>query len=155
MRKLGCLSHLLLTVAALLQDALRFTTLALRSRSALMAENLLLRKQLALYLEREVRPRRTSAATKLTLAWLSRLLAWRNALTIVKPETFLRWHRQGFRLFWRWKSKPRGRPHSSLGPGIPEPTVSIPVKRPCGHRIRDGHRVVSKPVLGAFTTNAD
>jgi putative transposase len=37
-------------------------------------------------------------------------LGWRQALTIVKPGTFVRWHRQGFRLFWKWKSKPRGRP---------------------------------------------
>ena len=41
---------------------------------------------------------------------LSRRFQWRRALTIVKPETFIRWHRQGFRLLWRWKSKPRGRP---------------------------------------------
>ena len=33
---------------------------------------------------------------------------WRSALVLVKPETVLRWHRQGFRYFWRWKS--RGRP---------------------------------------------
>jgi putative transposase len=40
---------------------------------------------------------------------LSRLCAWQNALINVKPETFLGWHRKGFRLFWRWKSRPRGR----------------------------------------------
>jgi hypothetical protein len=53
------------------------------------AENVFLRKQLAL--------RRASDAT-------------RFSLTIVKPETFLGWHRLGFRLLWRWKSRPRGRP---------------------------------------------
>jgi transposase InsO family protein len=37
------------------------------------------------------------------------LIDWRAALTIVKPETLIRWHRKGFRLFWRWKSRP-GRP---------------------------------------------
>jgi hypothetical protein len=41
---------------------------------------------------------------------LSRLFAWREALTIVKPDTFIRWHRKGFQIFWRWKSKRRGRP---------------------------------------------
>jgi putative transposase len=35
---------------------------------------------------------------------------WREALAVVKPDTLIRWHQQGFRLFWRWKSKPRGRP---------------------------------------------
>jgi putative transposase len=65
---------------------------------------------LALYRERKVKPRRAKAATKLTLVLLSKLFAWPEALTIVKPDTFIRWHRKGFRLFWRWKSKPRGRP---------------------------------------------
>src|SRR6267378_1892071 len=43
-------------------------------------------------------------------SWLSRLVAWRQLLTVVKPETLIRWHRKGFRLFWRLKSKPPGRP---------------------------------------------
>jgi len=41
------------------------------------------------------------------------LIDWRAALTIVKPETLIRWHRKGFRLFWRWKSRP-GRPPISV-----------------------------------------
>jgi hypothetical protein len=44
------------------------------------------------------------------MAALGRLFAWRPALRVVKPDTFIRWHRKGFRLFWRWKSRPRGRP---------------------------------------------
>jgi transposase InsO family protein len=43
------------------------------------------------------------------MVWLSRWFNWRSALSLVTPETFTRWHRQGFRLFWRWRSKP-GRP---------------------------------------------
>jgi hypothetical protein len=38
------------------------------------------------------------------------LLEWRQLLVIVKPETLIRWHRKGFRLFWRWKSRAPGRP---------------------------------------------
>ena len=41
---------------------------------------------------------------------LGRMFNWRGALVNVKPDTFLRWHRKGFRLFWRWKSRPVGRP---------------------------------------------
>jgi hypothetical protein len=41
---------------------------------------------------------------------LGRMFLWRNALVNVKPDTFLRWHRQGFRLLWRWKSRLVGRP---------------------------------------------
>jgi putative transposase len=110
MLKLDSLSNVLLTMFDLLLDALRFIRVSLRPRCALAAENLFLRKQLALYLEHKVEPRRAKAATKLTLVLLSRLFAWREALTVVKPDTLIRWHRKGFRLFWRWKSKPRGRP---------------------------------------------
>ena len=68
------------------------------------------RKQLVLYLERNVKPRRAQRATKLSLVLLSTLFAWRDALSVVKPETLIRWHQKGFRLSWKWKSKPRGRP---------------------------------------------
>jgi transposase InsO family protein len=44
-----------------------------------------------------------------SLALLARLFDWRDALVVVRPETMIRWHRAGWRLFWRWKSRP-GRP---------------------------------------------
>jgi putative transposase len=44
------------------------------------------------------------------MATLSRKFPRRDTLVNVKPDTLIRWHRKGFRLFWRWKSKPRGRP---------------------------------------------
>jgi len=47
------------------------------------------------------------------MATLSRMFHWRHALVNVKPDTLIRWHRKGFRLFWRWKSKPTGRPPTS------------------------------------------
>ena len=74
------------------------------SRAHLAAENLFLRKQLALFQERRAKPRRPDAATRVTLVVLSRWLDWRARLTVVKPDTLIRWHRQGWRLFWRWKS---------------------------------------------------
>ena len=90
-------------------DTWRFLVLCLRPAPALAAEVLFLCKQLALYEERQVKPRRATNGIRLVMVWLSRWFDWRSALRIVKPETFIRWHRQGFRLFWRWKSKP-GRP---------------------------------------------
>jgi len=104
------LFHLVSVLFGLARDAFRFLLLGTRSSAALKAENLFLRKQLALYVERKAHPRRATDATRLALILLSRLFAWRDALTNVKPETFLRWHRRGFRLLWRWKSRPRGRP---------------------------------------------
>ena len=44
-----------------------------------------------------------------TLVLWSRLFAWKSALMIVKPDTLIGWHRKGFKLFWRWRSRP-GRP---------------------------------------------
>jgi putative transposase len=104
------LLHVVLMLFQLVQDALQFVRLGTRSRPTLQAENLFLRKQLALYLERKAKPRRANDPTRLTLVILSNFFAWKDAMRIVKPETFMRWHRKGFRLFWRWKSRPRGQP---------------------------------------------
>ena len=90
----------------LLCDAGRFLLLCWHPRPALAAENLYLRKQLALYQERKVKPKRATNATHLAMVWLSRWCDWRKALAVVKPETFIRWHCQGCRLFWYWKSRP-------------------------------------------------
>jgi putative transposase len=65
--------------------------------------------ELALYRERGVTPKRVDAATRVTLTFLSRWFEWRSALVIVRPETLIGWHRAGFRLWWRWKSR-SGRP---------------------------------------------
>ena len=86
---------------------------ALRSRTALIAENLFLRKQLAFYQEREIRPRRLTNAARLSLVLLSWLFDWRSALLVVKPTTLIDWHRKVFRLFWKWKSRP-GRPRTPV-----------------------------------------
>jgi putative transposase len=110
MRTAHSVLRLVFILFSLAQDALRFLLLGTRSGTAIKAENIFLRKQLALYLEREAKPRRATDATRLSLVLLSRLFAWQDALVNVKPETFLGWHRKGFRLLWRWKSRPRGRP---------------------------------------------
>ena len=108
MSKVDRLFSLLLTIFDLLLDALRFIRHSLQQRCTLAAENLFLRKQLALYLERQVEPRRPRAAAKLILVLLSRLFPWRQVLTIVKPDTFVRWHRQGFRLSGSGNRGPAG-----------------------------------------------
>jgi hypothetical protein len=64
-------------------------------------ENLFLRKQLAFYQERNIRPRRTSHPAQLTLVLLSRWFNWRSALTVVTPRTFISWQRKRYQLFWR------------------------------------------------------
>jgi putative transposase len=93
----------------LLSDALRLVLLLLRSSLAVRAENLVLRKQIAQYIERGVKPRRFDSVVRISLALLTRLFEWRNAIVIVRPKTIIRWHRAGWRLFWRIKCK-MGRP---------------------------------------------
>jgi hypothetical protein len=83
--------------------------LSLRVRTALAAEHLFLKHQLALYQERYADSRRHQNARRLILVWLSYWFNWQPALTIVQPETFTRWRRQGWRLLWKMPSK-RGRP---------------------------------------------
>src|SRR5260370_23745127 len=96
-------------VARLLVDLFGLLALTVRPRRSIEAENLVLRRQLALFKERGVKPRRIDAATRLSLAWLSWLCDWRSCVIVVRPETIVRWHRAGWRLFWRYKSRP-GRP---------------------------------------------
>ena len=93
----------------LIEDALRWAVLLFRSTKSVEVENLFLRRQLALYIERGVKPQRIDAATRVSLAVLARLFDWRSTLVVVRPATMIRWHRAGWRLFWRLKSR-RGRP---------------------------------------------
>jgi len=90
---------------------------AFQTRAALQAEILALRHQL-LVLQRSSRGHRLplSRADRFLWVWLARFWsAWRSALVIVKPETVIAWHRKGFRLYWKWKSRhPEGRPSVSL-----------------------------------------
>src|SRR5881227_1058769 len=98
-----------------------------RPRQDLVLENLLLRHQLAVL----TRPTRTRPRARLRtwdkLLWvLARRLCvgWREHVAIVTPNTVVRWHRQGWRLFWRWKSRSRGgRPH--LNPEVQELIATI------------------------------
>ena len=107
---MSAIGHCFRTAISVSLDLAWLPVLAARSQGALVAENLFLRKQLALFQERKVRPRRADDSTRWVMATLSRFFPWRGALVNVKADTLTRWHRKGFRFFWRWKSKPTGRP---------------------------------------------
>jgi len=92
---LGELSHLVRTIFT---DGMHFISLSTRSRTALAAENLFRRKQLAFYQERKVVPRRFDNVTRFILVLLSHGFAWKAALVNVTPKTFIVWHRAGFRV---------------------------------------------------------
>src|SRR6266436_5624587 len=79
-----------------------------RSRGALHLEVLGLRHQIQVLQRSGPRRLRLVRADRWLWAWLSRSWrAWRTTLVIVQPETVIAWHRQGFRLFWAWKSRRR------------------------------------------------
>ena len=90
------LTHLLLAIRS------RFTRLA-----RLEAENLLLHQQLVVLRRKSPTRVRLWNIDRLLLVWLYRLYpSLADAIIIVQPETVLRWHRRGFRAYWRWKSRP-------------------------------------------------
>jgi len=94
-----------------------FVAFLFRSRASLAAENLVLRQQLNV-LRRSVKRPKLRAADRIFWVCLFRIYPdWRSWLMIVKPETVIKWHRQGFRLFWRRKSRSgtRGRPQIPNG----------------------------------------
>lgn len=102
-------ARLVSILLGLIDDILRFGIGLTRSRTALAAENLFLRKQLAFYRERKVKPLRLTDSARLSLRFWSHWFDWRDALVVVKPETLIGWHRKAFLMFWRWKSR-EGRP---------------------------------------------
>ena len=79
----------------------------LRDRTEPAVENLALRQQLAI-LERAARRPRLRKRDRVFWVWLARFWSnWRSVLVIVQPDTVVRWHQQGFRLYWGWKSRTR------------------------------------------------
>ena len=96
--------------------ALRFSCLLCRvflvRRSKLLLEILALRQQLAVLARQQKRPRLKNR-DRIFWILISRIFTgWKDCLQLVKPDTVIRWHRKGYRAYWRWKSRPRrpGRP---------------------------------------------
>src|SRR5436190_15124828 len=88
-----------------------------KSPRRLEAENLFLRHQLTIALRQAPPRRRLRGSDRALLVWMTRL--WPSligAAQVVQPETILRWHRAGWKAFWRWKSRKRaGRPKIDRG----------------------------------------
>src|SRR5215470_3955007 len=91
-----------------------------KSKSRLEAENAALRQQL-IVLQRKIRGR--VQFTNSDRLFFIQLYRWfpsvLSAITTIKPETLVRWHRAGFCRYWRWKSRNLGgRPHHAVTPGL-------------------------------------
>ncbi len=96
-----------------LRQILALLKIFLVPRAEIILENIALRQQISVLLRQSKRPR-LRRSDRLFWVWLSRLWAgWRTSLIIVKTDTVVRWHRQGWRLYWRCKSRGRtGRPQT-------------------------------------------
>jgi putative transposase len=92
----------------------------LRTRAELAVENILLRQHLIAASRKVKRPVFQPHERGLIALLAAALPSWRDALLLVKPETVLRWHREGFRLLWRWKSRSTKTPLSRMSSDVIE-----------------------------------
>jgi len=109
-----CRSHTVIGMIALLSDLGSLLSFRVRSRASLELELVALRHQVTvLRFQRPGQPRLFST-DRLLWVWLYRI--WPkvlNAMVLVKPVTVIDWHRKGFRLYWRRRSRHLGRPRMS------------------------------------------
>ena len=102
---------------AILHLLVMFVPDIFKSRRRLEAENLFLRHQLNIALRQAPSRLRLCGSDRALLVWMTRL--WPSligAAQVVQPETILRWHRAGWKAYWRWKSQKRaGRPKIDRG----------------------------------------
>jgi transposase InsO family protein len=107
-----------LTMFALLLSLLSTLRAALRTRADLALEGLALRQQLANLRRTSTRPRLRRIHRAFWLAFSRLGSRWANVLVFVKPDTVVRWHRTGFRLFWPWKSRSRKPAQNAVSPEV-------------------------------------
>jgi hypothetical protein len=80
-----------------------------KTQARLEAEIVVLRRQLNVLCRRFPSKLRLTTADRLIFVWLCRLFpSALSAITIIQPDTVIRWHWAGFRLYWRWKSRSHG-----------------------------------------------
>jgi hypothetical protein len=121
-------------IVGVILDVLRFGALFFRSSESIRAENLVLRKQIASFIERGIKPRRVDHATRVSLALFTGLFDWRETVVNVRTATIIRWHRLGWRIVWRMKCM-AGRPPI---PWCPETRTTSAVDSGDGFRTATG-----------------
>jgi len=93
---------------------LQYFSLLFKTRECLIAENLLLRQQI-LILKRKNKKPKLKNIDRIILVWISKFWNdWKSAMVIVKPETVIGWHKKGFKLYWKCKSRRVGRPNIDI-----------------------------------------
>jgi len=117
----GCVSKAVASAKRAIREALRPAPIAgglrrdaFRSREGLLAENALLRQQLLVASRKNKRPAFRGQERGLVVFLSSIMPRWTDALLLVKPDTVIRWHREGFRMLWKRKSKANRTRRSAL-----------------------------------------
>ena len=101
-----------------------------------MTENALLRQQLMI-LNRQVKRPTCAPRDRMLLVLPARMVrTWKQALFIVQPETLLRWHQQGFKLYWKYKSRA-----ASAKPRISPETVALIKEMASNNRLWGAERI--------------
>jgi transposase InsO family protein len=136
------LLHLFITLMKCLAKAAEYLFWALAPNSAQAGEIVSLKTELATYRSRNIRPRRFTDGARLTFVWLTRRFDL-SYIIHVQRATLARWHRHAFRLFWRWKSRRRGRPP------IPKNLRKL-IRQVIGDNKRIGQRQVADILLRSF-----
>jgi putative transposase len=107
----------------MLQSFLSFCLRFFKSRTQLQLEIVYLRKQLEILARTSGKPRLRPSDRFFFSILTDVFISWKETLLIIKPETVVRWHQQGFKVYWRWKSR------SALGrPRIPLDQIDL-IKR--------------------------
>ena len=88
-----------------------FFRLVFKSKQSLILENLMLIQQLNIYKRKNKKPK-IENIDRIILVWISKIFSkWKSALVVAKVSTVISWHKKGFRLYWRRKSRRVGRPN--------------------------------------------
>jgi len=87
---------------------------ALKPQRTLALENLALRQQVVMLKRSVKRPRPTALDRLFGIVFARTVNDWRGKLVALSPDTLVRWHREGFRRFWTWKSRRLGRPRVDI-----------------------------------------
>ncbi len=109
-----------------------------RSKQDLMIENALLRQQLIVLRRHVTRPQLNNTDRALLVLLARKLRTWKSVLFIIQPDTLLRWHRQGFRLFWKRKSMT-----TSREPKLPAETIDLIRQMALANRLWGAERIRS------------
>ncbi len=109
---------------------------AARPRRELVLENALLRQQIIILRRKNPTPRATTAERFRLLVLAALVPSWRRVLVVVQPETLLRWHRQGFPLLWRRRSR-----HRAKQPRVAPETVNLIREMAVGNPLWGAERI--------------